>query len=95
MGIKEDWNKYKERLESYGYTEEQLIEVEKVRENYDHCNFDMFQELFLQGIVTRTIKLRKKRNLYVCDSGKFWYLNHYKKEYQYIGFMKNEEDGQV
>lgn len=90
-----DWETYEKILNKMEYTPSQIQEVKNVRESddYSHCTFEMFSELVAQGIVTRTIKLKKKkRNLYVCSEGKFWFLNHWNKSWQYAGFMKNEEE---
>lgn len=91
MEHKENWEDYRNRLESYGYTPEQIEEVGKIRNYMDLCEFDQFQELVSQGIVIRTNKLKKKRHLYVNESGQFLYLNHYFKKYRYIGYFKSEE----
>lgn len=90
---KESWNKYKNRLIFYGYNEEQLQEVEKVREHLDYCPNEQFKELVAQGVVVRTRKIRKPRNYYVNDEGQFLYLEHYEKKYCYAGFFaENKEE---
>jgi hypothetical protein len=88
---KENWQDYKERLISYRYNEEQLIEVEKVRAEYDHMTFEQFDFLFRQGVVKRTAKLRKPRNLYLSESGTIYFLSHYHKSYVSCGHFINEK----
>ena len=91
MGFKMDWDKYKERLIHYGYNEEETEKVKQFIDESEHCPFEQFQFLFQQGIVKRTSKLKKPRNLYVKD-GVFYYLNHYHKTFNYCGvFIENEE----
>lgn len=87
---RENWQDYKERLISYGYNEEQLIEIERVRENFEVCPHEQFRELFLQGVIVRTRKVKKPRNYYVNDLGEFLFLDHYCKSYQVGGHFKNE-----
>lgn len=84
------WQQYKERLEYYGYTPEEIESVKEIRESADHCPDEQFKELVSQGIVTRTRKLKKKRNYYVNELGQFLYLDHYKRRFQYAGKFKEE-----
>lgn len=91
MEYKETWEKYKERLKTYDYTEEQIEAVKIIRETYEPCEFEQFKELHKQGVVYRTIKLKKPRHLYVSEDGKFYYLSHYYKSYMFIGFFKTEQ----
>lgn len=90
--MKQPWEIYSERLINWGFTEEELEVIKEVRESgeYEHCSFEQFQELWKQGIVKRTVKLRKQRNLFVCGEGKFWYFNMYNKKWEYIGHFKTE-----
>lgn len=87
---KEDWGKYRKKLESYGYSEVELLKVQEVRENYDLCPYEQFRELFLQGVIERVAKVKKPRNYFVNDSGEFLYLNHYHKAYCVAGKFKEE-----
>lgn len=89
MSYKKDWKDYKEQLERYGYSEEEIAAVKEIREQGEHCEFEQFDFLFRQGIVKRTAKLRKPRNLFMYND-KFWYLNHRNKRYEYVGFFKEE-----
>ncbi len=89
MSYKKDWKDYKEQLERYGYSEEEITAVKEIREQGEHCEFQQFDFLFRQGIVVRTVKLRKPRNLFVYE-GKFFYLNHFFKKYQICGYFKEE-----
>lgn len=91
MGFKMEWDKYKERLIHYGYNEEEIEKVKQFIDESEHCPFEQFQFLFQQGIVKRTSKLKKPRNLYVKD-GVFYYLNHFHKAFNYCGvFIENGE----
>lgn len=87
--MKQDWEQYKEKLIRKGFNEEQIEEAKNIRETYEHCPFEQFVELHNQGVVYRTSKLRKPRNLYVCENGKFWYLNLVNKKYYYVGYFKD------
>jgi len=86
--IKEDWSKYKERLEKYNYTPEQIQNVFKIRENKDteQITKDQFDYLIFKGIIKRTRKLKKIRNLYVFDN-KVWYLEHFEKQFCWCGIF--------
>lgn len=92
MSTKIQWEQYKGMLEHYGYNEEQIAEVKKIRESedYDHCDFLMFKMLVEQGQVKRTRKLKKPRNLY-CDGERFYYLEHHYKAFNYCGYFINQE----
>lgn len=90
--MKQDWSTYKSRLEHYGYTEEQLEEIEKVRNNYEHMTFEQFRFLFLQGVIKRTVKLKKPRNLFVSPDGEVLFLSHYHKKYNKCGHFITEEN---
>jgi len=95
---KQDWQLYEQILIKFEYTPEQIETVKSVREsdNYQHVTFEQFSELVAQKVVIRTRKLKKKkRNLYLGEDGKFYYLNHYRKQWEWIGcFPENtEEDG--
>jgi len=91
--MKIEWQKYKEMLEHYGYTEEQISAVKEIRENpeYEYMTPEQFRFLFLNGIVKRTRKLKKPRVL-LTDGEKIFYLDHYVKEYRFCGYFKNEEN---
>lgn len=88
---RENWEEYKNRLESYGYTQDEISTVEKTREHFEYATFDQFTELFQQGLITRVAKLKKKRHLYVNDVGEFLFLNHYHRKFQIVGYFKTEE----
>lgn len=77
---------YAQLLERYEYSKERIEGIIKFRDKADHCTFEQFKHLVSVGVVTRTSKLRKPRNLYVSD-GKFWYLNHYHKDWNYCGIF--------
>lgn len=83
------WNEYKERLERLGYSEEQIIEVEKTRESLDYMSAEQFRFLFLSGVVKRLIKVKKLR-CYYTDGQDIFYLNHYNKSFEKAGFFINE-----
>ena len=80
------WNEYKERLLIFGYDQDQILEVKKIRENpeIEQITWEQFRFLFLNGILRRTRKLKKIRTLYVFDD-KVWYLDHHVKGYRYCG----------
>lgn len=90
--LKEKWGDYRIRLESYGYTIPQLIEVQKIRENpeIEEITKDQYDFLVQTGIISRTRKLKKIRTMYVFDS-KVWYLDHYSKAYCYCATFTDEE----
>ena len=90
--LKEKWGEYRIRLESYGYTIPQLIEVQKIRENpeIEEITKDQYDFLVQTGIISRTRKLKKIRTMYVFDS-KVWYLDHYSKAYCYCATFTDEE----
>lgn len=90
--MRQDWNTYSSRLKHYGYTEEQLEEIKKIREEHEPMSFEQFTFLFQQKVVQRTRKLKKPRNLSVCPEGKIWYLNHRNRRYEWIGFFPNETE---
>lgn len=92
MEIKQNWIDYKERLISYGYNEEQLQEVERIRTTYEYMTFEQFDFLFRQGIIKRTAKLRKPRNLFLSEGGVVYFLSHYHKSYVSCGHFINEEE---
>ena len=86
----ENWQDYKERLLSYGYTEEELPFIKQAREEYEHCPFEMFKELVSQGHIIRTAKTKKPRNVFT-NGIDFVYLNHFNKRFEVCGKFKNEE----
>jgi adenylate cyclase class IV len=90
---REDWSTYKNRLIFYGYSDEQLAEIEKIRnsEEFEHMTFEQFDLLFRQGIIKRTAKLKKKRNLFT-NGDTVLYLSHYHKAYVNCGYFINEEE---
>jgi len=90
---KQPWEEYKQRLEKYGYSPEQIEEVYKIRhgENYEDCSFEQWKELVRIGVIERSRKLKKPRNLRVDENGIVWYLEHVYKTYNFCGRFKNEE----
>ena len=66
MGFKMEWNKYKERLIHYGYTEEQINEIKKVRESedFEYMTKEQYDYLVSVGVLVRTRKLKKPRSLF-------------------------------
>lgn len=86
------WNEYKERLISFDYTEDQILEIAKIRENpeIEEMTWEQFRFLFLNGVLRRTRKLKKIRTLYVFDD-KVWYLDHHVKAYRYCGEFTEQE----
>lgn len=96
MGTKQIWEDYEKVLIRFGYTQEQIETVKEFRESdkYEHVTFEQFTELVAQKVVIRTRKLKKKkRNLFLSEDGKFYYLNHFNKRYEWIGqFPQNTEE---
>ena len=87
-----DWEDYKEMLERYGYTEEQISAVKEIRENpnYEYMSPEQFRFLHLNGIIKRTRKLKKLRTYLVDLEGKVLYLDHYYKRYNHAGYFIND-----
>jgi hypothetical protein len=86
-----DWEDYKEMLERYGYTEEQISAVKEIRENtnYEYMSPEQFRFLHLNGIIKRTRKLKKLRTL-LTDGSRVYYLDHYSRSYAFCGYFLNE-----
>ena len=80
------WKEYKEMLERYNYTQEQIEAVREIRETAEQITKDQYDFLVQTGIISRTRKLKKIRTLYVFED-KVWYLEHYNRRYEYIGFF--------
>ncbi len=89
--MREDWEGYKSKLQSFNYTEDQIESVRLIRETFELCPYEQFRELFLQGVIVRVRKVKKPRNYYVNDLGEFLYLDHYTKSYQLAAEFKTEE----
>jgi hypothetical protein len=87
-----DWEDYKQMLERYGYTEEQISAVKEIRENpnYEYMSPEQFRFLHLNGIIKRTRKLKKLRTYLVSPEGKVLYLDHFYKQYNHAGYFLNE-----
>ena len=66
-------------------------EIKRVRDSYDFMPWDMFEELFKQRLIKRTIKLKHPRSLWVCEEGKIWFFNFYYKSFNFCGFFHTEE----
>jgi hypothetical protein len=86
-----DWEDYKQMLERYGYTEEQISAVKEIRENpnYEYMSPEQFRFLHLNGIIKRTRKLKKLRT-YLTDGDKVYYLDHYYKQYNHAAYFIND-----
>ena len=85
-----NWQEYKEMLERYNYTQEQIEAVREIRETAEQITKDQYDFLVQTGIISRTRKLKKIRTMYVFDS-KVWYLDHYSKAYCYCATFTDEE----
>ena len=83
-----EWQEYKEMLERYDYTEEQLESVRLIRETWDCMTNDQFRFLLLSGVIKRLIKNKKARNYYVNEQGEIFSLNHYLKGFVKAGYFK-------
>ena len=81
---------YKKRLSNLGYSEEEIRIAENTIATLEHCTFEQFKELVKSSVVIRTRKLKKPRNLYVTEEGRFLYLDHYYKRYNYCGYFKDD-----
>lgn len=88
---RESWEEYKVRLESYGYTEEELPWIKEVRDSYEYMTAEQFHFLFLSGIIKRIVKNKKPRN-YFTNGDDIVYLNHYLKQFQKAGHFINENE---
>lgn len=89
--VRYNWKEYKEMLERYDYTEEQLEAVRLIRETAEEVTKDQYDFLVQTGIISRTRKLKKIRTLYVFED-KVWYLEHFSHRYEYLGFFVNNEE---
>ena len=89
--MKEQNKEYKERLISYGYTEEEATEAITFRDSCEHMPWEMYQMLFEQKQLIRKCKLKKIRNLYVDEESNIWYLNHFNRKFQIMAEFKSEE----
>ena len=87
--VRYNWEQYKEMLERYDYTEEQLEAVRLIRETAEEVTKDQYDFLVQTGIISRTRKLKKIRTLYVFED-KVWYLCHFNKRYEWCGQFINE-----
>ena len=85
-----NWQEYKEMLERYNYTQEQVESIREIRETAEQITKDQYDFLVQTGIISRTRKLKKIRTMYVFDS-KVWYLDHYSKAYCYCATFTDEE----
>lgn len=84
------WQEYKEMLENFGYTEEQIAAVKEIRETAEEITKAQFDFLVQTKIISRTRKLKKIRTLYT-DGDKIYYLEHFNKRYEWCGIFINEE----
>ena len=88
--VRYSWKEYKEMLEKYDYTQEQVESIREIRETAEQITKDQYDFLVQTGIISRTRKLKKIRTMYVFDS-KVWYLDHYSKAYCYCATFTDEE----
>ena len=88
--VRYPWEQYKEMLEKFNYTEEQIATVKEIRETAEEITKDQFDFLVQTKIISRTRKLKKIRTMYVIDS-KVWYLDHYSRAYRYCAVFTDEE----
>ena len=86
--VRYPWEQYKEMLEKFNYTEEQIESVRLIRENYDVMTAEQFRFLLLSGTIKRLIKNKKPRNYYVNEQGEIFSLNHYLKGFVKAGYFK-------
>ena len=86
-----NWQEYKEMLQKFNYTEEQIASVKEIRETAEEVTKDQYDFLVQTGIISRTRKLKKIRTMYVIDN-KVWYLEHFSHRYEYLGFFVNNEE---
>ncbi len=84
-----NWQEYKEMLEKYDYTQEQVESIREIRETAEQITKDQYDFLVQTGIISRTRKLKKTRTLYVFED-KVWYLCHFNKRYEWCGQFINE-----
>ena len=89
--MKEQNKEYKERLITYGYTEEEATEAITFRDSCEHMPWEMYQMLFEQKQLIRIVKLKKIRNLFVDQNGCINYLNHHRRKYQVMAKFQTEE----
>ena len=82
--VRYPWEQYKEMLEKFNYTEEQIESVRLIRENYDVMTAEQFRFLLLSGVIKRTVKNKKARNYYT-NGEDIIYLNHHLKQFQVAG----------
>ena len=87
--VRYSWKEYKEMLERYNYTQEQIEAVREIRETAEEVTKDQYDFLVQTGIISRTRKLKKIRTLYVFED-KVWYLCHFNKRYEWCGQFINE-----
>lgn len=94
-GTKLPWVEYEKILIRFEYTPEEIEMVKNVRESdkYEHVTFEQFTELVAQKVVIISRKLKKKkRNLYIGEDSRFYYLNHFNHKWEYIGHFPEETE---
>ena len=84
-----NWQEYKEMLEKFNYTEEQLESVRLIRETWDCMTNEQFRFLFLSGVIKREVKNKKPRNYYT-NGEEVVYLNHHLKKFEKAGYFIEE-----
>ena len=89
--VRYSWKEYKEMLEKYDYTQEQVESIREIRETAEQITKDQYDFLVQTGIISRTRKLKKIRTLYVFED-KVWYLCHFNKKYEWCAKFVNEEE---
>lgn len=87
--VRYNWEEYKEMLEKFNYTEEQLESVRLIRETWDCMTNEQFRFLFLSGVIKREVKNKKPRNYYT-NGEDIVYLNHFNKKYEKAGYFVEE-----
>ena len=88
--VRYPWEQYKEMLEKFNYTEEQIEAVFETREKLDLMTAEQFRFLLLSGTIKRLIKNKKARNYYVNEQGEIFSLNHHLKAFVKAGYFKEE-----
>ena len=84
-----NWQEYKEMLEKYDYTQEQIESVRVIRETWDCMTNDQFRFLLLSGVIKREVKNKKPRNYYT-NGEEVVYLNHHLKKFEKAGYFVEE-----
>jgi len=79
-------------LEKRGYTEEEIENVRKVRDEWDYMPYEQYKLLIEQGLLKRTVKLKFPRSIWFCEeTGGFYYLNHWSRHFVNCAHWKETE----